>query len=155
MEILLKSKFGLLSVTCVLCEIRSSLLWHLYLLPLLYMPPSMQRSHPDLEGFCLQAFAKAISSLLDGLLRGLTLPRLPFRNPFRHLLSPSSCPSWMVCPYSLLLWASWGSLHSALQPLLLLLWLLAVSAPLGGRDWAFLSFTFLGLTPSCPPVRVR
>ena len=111
------------------------------------LPP--QCSCPDRECFCLQAFAKIVSCLWEVLPRG---PRsLPFRSPFRCLLSLPSCPSGITGPSTALLCASVG--FSAFAPVP---WWLVVCLPkwdrvlLGGQLGAFLVFIFLVLAHSWP-----
>lgn len=142
MAILLESKFSLLSVTCVinlLCDLTPIYLY-LYLLPLLHTHPAAQQpSWPWLflpPGLC--SFL-----CLRRPLRDPTLTLLLFYNPFRYLLSPSSCPIWIICTFSVVLFASVGFSAFSMQPLLLVLWSLVVfllmqdCVLLGGRDWAF------------------
>lgn len=121
-RVLVESKFSLLSVTCVinlLCDLTPIYLC-LYLLPLLHTHPAAQQpSWPWLflpPGLCKDSFLCLRCPPRDP---ALTLLLFYFHSPFRYLLSPSSCPIWIICTFSVVPLCFSGVLciqHAAVTP---------------------------------------
>lgn len=153
MEILLEPKFRLLSVTCVinlLCDLTP-----------VYFYNFMYCHFPTHTTPCnTAAILTSNVSVSRTLQRQFPVSEMsssgthpyspPVYTPFRYLLSSSFCPIWIICTFCIVLFASVGFSAFSMQPLLLLLWSLAVflllCAPWGQG---------LGLSDHWPPIRIR
>lgn len=129
------------------------LLLYLYLLPLLHTHHTLQHSsHPDLECFCLQDFAKAVSCIWDVFLRdppSLSSFLQTFQiSPFFFLLPHLNHLYFLYCPFC------FGGVlciqHAAITPSIVIISCLSspvrLCAPWGQG---------LGLSDHRPPIRIR